>query len=131
MTAQAHVLDALSDGRERRRRGGRPLWGLLDRPLRTLDGSIVLRAAEQDELARLCRICDVTARAGEAETAIAERIGLAPSARWEEALAEEGIPCAAVCTDLAGLPGEPALAALFEELGGGARAPASPWRLSP
>jgi crotonobetainyl-CoA:carnitine CoA-transferase CaiB-like acyl-CoA transferase len=133
MTLQAHVLDALSEERERSRRQGRPVWGPLDHPLPTADGFIAVDAAEEGALRRLCHLCGVDAGDSrlECETAVAERIGRDPSSRWEEALCEAGIPCAAVCMDLARLPDNPDLAPLFEPLDGTCRGPAAPWRFSP
>jgi len=133
MTLQAHVLDALLAGQETARLQGRPLWGPLDRPLRTADGHIVVDATEDGALSRLSRLCEVDPQDGsrvEIEAAIVERIRAGPSIRWEEALCEAGIPCAVVCSELGSLPRDPKLASLFEGVGGTSRAPTAPWRFS-
>jgi crotonobetainyl-CoA:carnitine CoA-transferase CaiB-like acyl-CoA transferase len=132
MALQAHVLEALAGGRERRRRGGRPLWTTLDHPLATADGYVAVSVEDGDVLHRLCRACDLApdapAPAG-IEALIAERIVGGVTADWEERLPAAGVPCAAVCTDLASLPGDAQLVGLFEPLGGTAWAPIAPWRL--
>jgi len=134
MTLQAHVLDALRAGRETSRLQGRPLWGPLNRPLRTADGYVVADVAGDGEaFARLSRLCDVDpgdAPRFETETAIADRVRTGPATWWEEVLCEAGIPCAVVCSDPGKLPEDPDLGPLFEGVGGGCRAPAAPWRFA-
>jgi crotonobetainyl-CoA:carnitine CoA-transferase CaiB-like acyl-CoA transferase len=131
MTLQAHVLEALRAGRESSRVRGRPVWGPLDRPLRTADGYIAIDAGEDGAFARLSRLCELEPRGAsrlETETAIAERVRTGPSSQWEKALYEARIPCAAICSQLDKLAENPELAPLFEQLGGTSRAPRSPWR---
>lgn len=131
MTLQAHVLDALRAGRETSRLQGRPVWGPLDRPLRTADGYIAVDAPEDGAFARLARLCEVDRQDAsrlETEAAIADVICTGPSIRWEEAMREAGIPCAVVCSELGSLPQDPDLAPLFEQLGGTSRGPTAPWR---
>jgi crotonobetainyl-CoA:carnitine CoA-transferase CaiB-like acyl-CoA transferase len=133
MALQAHVLGPLAAGREDGRRGGRPLWGLLDHPLEAADGALVLSAGGEEGLDRLCRACGVDRARQDpqgTEALLAERIAGAPRADWEERLTAAGIPCAGVCTDLSALPHDPRLAALLEPLPGGAWAPRAPWRLT-
>ena len=133
MTLQAPVLEALAATREPAAGGGRPHWGPLDRPLATADGFIAVDAAENAHFGRLCRVCGIEAnQASKArlETTIAASIRDAPTTQWETALCEEGIPCAAVCTDLASLPHDPRLAPLFDPLPEGCWAPAAPWRVA-
>lgn len=132
MALQAHVLDGLETGRENGRRDGRPVWSRLDEPLATADGLLALSAPSEDVLHRLCAACGVEPVAGEAracvEARISERLAAQLTGDWEERLAAEGIPCAAVCIDLARLPADPRFAGLFEPLGDTAWAPVSPWR---
>lgn len=133
MSLQAHVLEALAGGCEHGRRGGRPLWGLLDHPLPTADGFVVVGVDGAGDVRRLCAACGIDPAACGSEgvePAVAGRIAEAPTAHWEERLAAAAIPCAAACTDLADLPDDPRLAGLFESVGAGARVPAAPWRLS-
>jgi len=134
MTLQAHVLDAMAAERENGRRGGRPVWGLIDSPLTTADGFIAIDPAESATSDRVCRVCGVDPRAGspvERDHAIAEHIRAGPSLAWEQQLCDAGIPCAAVCTDLAAIPQDPRFEPLFEPLSGTCRAPAAPWSFSP
>ena len=133
MALQAHVLEALAGGRESGRRRGRPLWTLLDHPLATADGHVVVSVEGPEDLHRLRRACDLApdtpAPAG-IEALIAERIGGGVAADWVERIAAAGLPCGAVRADLATLPCDPRLAGLFEPLGGTAWAPIAPWRLA-
>jgi CoA:oxalate CoA-transferase len=131
MACQAHVLAALTGGNDDRRRGGRPLWGPLDRPVTTADGAaIVVSADDDDDFGRLCRICGV---AGDARTrpateqAVADCLTGAEADYWLPTLDDEGIGCARVSRDLAALTADPLLAAFFQPLSDTCRAPASPW----
>jgi crotonobetainyl-CoA:carnitine CoA-transferase CaiB-like acyl-CoA transferase len=128
MALQAHVLGALAAGREHgRRRRGRPLWTPLDHPLATADGYLAVGVERDEDRDRLARACDLEPDA--APAVIAERIATAVTADWEERIGGAGLPCAAVRTDLASVPGDPRLAGLLEPLGGTAWAPVAPWRL--
>jgi crotonobetainyl-CoA:carnitine CoA-transferase CaiB-like acyl-CoA transferase len=132
MALQAHVLEALANGRELGRRRGRPLWTPLDDPVATADGHIAVSVRDDEDLERLRRMCDLAPGAPAPtgiEALIAERIGGDVTSEWEERIVAAGLPCAAVCTDLAALPRDPRLAGLFEPLGGTASAPIAPWRL--
>lgn len=133
MAAQAHVLEPLAAGRDRDgRRGGRPVWGPLDRPIEGPGGALVVSAGSDDDLARVGQVCGVLST-GElrpaAERAVADRLATRPPESWEDPLAAVGVPGAAVSTDLAALAHDPRLAVLFEPLCGSCRAPASPWQL--
>ncbi|MDQ4130489.1 MAG: CoA transferase, partial [Actinomycetota bacterium] len=80
---------------------------------------------------RLCAVCGIDPDHGPrraVEELVAQRLASRPAGEWEAVLAEAGIPCAAICTDLATLPSDPRLAHLFEPLAGPSRAPGSPWR---
>ena len=133
MTVQAPVLEALAVGREDGRRDGRPVWGVLDRPVETADGSVVLSVDDDPGLARLAHLFGVPGHGVDratTEQALAQRMSTYPAARCEELAAEAEVACAAACTDLAELPGEPGLAPLFESLADSACVPASPWRFA-
>ncbi len=133
MALQAHVLEPLAGGREAGRRLGRPVWTVLDHPLATADGVLVVSLDRDDDLRRLCRACGVVTDGGsrtDVELRVAERLAGGVTADWEECIAAAGVACAAVCTDLAALPADPRLAGLFEPLGGTAWAPVAPWRFA-
>lgn len=133
MTLQAHVLEVLAGGRGQGRCDGQPLWGVLDHPLSTADGFIVVTVESDDDLRRLCEVCGVDldrCSAGGVEAFVAERIAHGPTLHWEERLNAAGLPCAAVCTDLAELSADPQLVELFESLPAGGAVPAAPWRLT-
>lgn len=134
MAVQAHVLEALAAGREKGRRGGRPLWSRLDHPLRTADGVIAVSVDDDEDLRRLSRACGLTLdhSTGVAlEDRLAECLAGEVTAYWETRLTEAGLACAKAATDLAALPVDPRLSALFEPLAGPASVPAAPWRLVP
>ncbi len=126
MAAQAHVLDGLAAGAEDGRRGGRPAWGLLDRPVPTADGDLMVRAGDDESFARLCRACGLD-RARTSERQIYVRLREGVAADMERELVGAGVDAAAVCGDLATLPADPRVADLFEPVAGGGVAPRSPW----
>ena len=99
MALQAHVLD--DPARHR------PVWSVLDRPVPTAEGYLMVDADNED-------------------TGIVDRLGERTAAEWEEELTRAGTPAAAVCDDLAAAPADPRLSHLFEPVGGGL-APRSPW----
>lgn len=117
MSLQAHVLEGIAQGREERRRGGRPLWGPLDRPVPTTDGTLVVTIDDDHALNLLCEACGASpagaSRAG-IEQRLATRLGDGAARDWEEMLIGAGIPCAVACDDLAALPADPRFATLFE-----------------
>jgi len=129
MALHAHILGALASGEQPGPARGRPVWDILDRPLPTPDGALAVSVDDDASLALLCEACGVKGgRREEAASAVAEAIAGTPAAEWEELLAGTGLAAAAVATDLAALPADPRLAGLFEPLGAGGWAPASPWR---
>lgn len=134
MACQAHVLAGLTGGNGDRRRGGRPLWGPLDRPVTTADGAaIVVSAGDDGDFGRLCRICGVSGDAATrpaTEQAVADCLTHAEADYWLATLDGEGIGCARVSRDLAALTADPQLAAFFQPLSDTCRAPASPWIIS-
>jgi len=134
MALQAHVLETLAGGRQNGRRSGRPVWGPLDLPLECADGVLVVSVEDDEALDRLREACDVGAdqpAAGGLEALLADRIATGRAAHWLERLTAAGIPCAAVCTDLAALPRDARLASFFAPLPEGAWTPSPPWRFTP
>jgi crotonobetainyl-CoA:carnitine CoA-transferase CaiB-like acyl-CoA transferase len=130
MALQAHVLEAIGKGAEVGRRCGRPVWGVLDRPVPTADGTVVVSVADDEAFARLCQVCEVDAAGAaraDTERRLAACLGEGTAARWAELLARAGIPAAVACDDVATVPSNPRLHALFEPVGVGGLAPRSPW----
>ena len=132
MAAQAHLLEPLAAGSDLPgRRGGRPVWGPLDRPMAADTGSLVVTVETSADLERLSLVCGVgrAASGPGLEEAVAQRLGKGSAAEWEEALVDAGVPCSLVSTDLAALGADERLEPLLEPLAGTCRAPASPWRV--
>ena len=130
MSLQEHVLDDTARGRENGRVDGRPAWGPLDRPLPTVDGTLVVSVEDDGAFQRLCAIGDVDpsgASRGVTEQRLAARLADGTAREWEGLLIEAGIPGAVVCEDLAAVPADPRLSGLFETVGIGGFAPRSPW----
>lgn len=133
MALQAHVLEDLATGQEKGRRRGRPVWGPLDRPLETADGTLVVNVENDDDMQRMCSACGVDPGNGGRvglEALLARRLTDEPAGHWEEQLTEAGIACAQACTDIGALPRDPRLAGLFEPLAGAASIPLPPWRVT-
>ena len=133
MAVQAHVLEAMAEGKEDGRRDGRPVWGALDRPLPTTDGMLVVSVDDDESFERLCRVCEVdpaaNSRAGAVEL-LAARLAEGTAAGWEDLLTGAGVAASVVCDDLATVPADPRLSDLFEPVGlgdVGGVAPRSPW----
>ncbi len=133
MTLQDHVLEPLAaGGDEPGRHRGRPRWGPLDQPVPTTEGLLVVGLdGDGDALPALCRMCEVDPGAGDHQQRVADRLATRPAAAWVDELSAAGIAGAVLpeSLDLAALPGDPALAPLFEPLAGSTRVPASPWRI--
>ena len=130
MSLQEHVLEGMALGQEDRRRGGRPQWGPLDRPVQTADGALVLTADDDDGFDHLCRVCGVSrggATRADIEQRLATRLGEGAARSWEPVLLAAGIPCAVACERLAAVPDDPRFSELFEPVGIGGLAPRSPW----
>lgn len=132
MTLQTHVIAALRAGREVSRRDGRPLWSMLDTPVRAADGLVALDLQDATQRAELGRAAGVAADARDAnsEQRIIAWLRDRSAADVEEALAAAGIACAAVTEDLCAMPRAPALAMLFDQLADGCCAAAPPWRFA-
>lgn len=130
MAAQAHVLDALAEGKELGRRDGRPVWGILDRPVPTAEGMLMVSVDDKESFERLCRRCGVEAAGAPraaTERRLADLLGARTAAEWEEELVGDGVAAAVVVEELASVAADPRLAALFEPVGIGGLAPCSPW----
>lgn len=135
MALQAHVLEALVDGREQGRSGGRPLWRLLDQPLPADDALVVASVDDDDSFRRLCQLCGVealTSSREEAERKVLSCIAGHSAQHWQRELSEAGIACEVIPhqLDLASLPSDPRLSGLFEVLAEECQAPAAPWHFS-
>lgn len=126
MALQAHVLDGLAAGATTGRRGGRPPPAWFAGRFATADGPLWITAADAAARRRLAVVCG--AEEGD-RAAVERRLRAEPTAVWEARLAEAGLACAPVCTDLGALPAEPRLAGLCEPLAAGAAVPANPWQL--
>jgi CoA:oxalate CoA-transferase len=133
MAVQSHVLEAMAEGKEDGRRDGRPLWGVLDRPLPTADGMLMVSVDDDDSFESICRLCDVdsagTSRAT-TEQRVAARLAQGTAKDWEQQFTAAGVAASVVCADLATVPADPRLSALFEPVGIGGLAPRSPWSLA-
>jgi len=131
MSLQTHVTTALAAGREKGRQAGRPVWGPLDHPVPTEDGFLVVSVDDDEDLRRLCQLCQVNPNSGagaDIERKVVDRLATQRAHHWEPLLAEAGIPAAVACVDLAALPGDARLAGLFEPIAGTCHAPTTPWR---
>jgi crotonobetainyl-CoA:carnitine CoA-transferase CaiB-like acyl-CoA transferase len=130
MTLQADVLAAAAAGHETGRCLGRPVWGLLDQPLATADGFLVVAPENEDHRHRLAAICDVPLSAADSEldTVIVGLFRGRPAADWEALLREAAIPATIVRQDLVGLPRDPRVADVLERVNDACWVPAAPWR---
>lgn len=126
LALQDDVIEGIVSGHEKGRREGRPLWSALDRPLATVDGYLTLGIDNAGAFRRICGVCDTDPRHA-TPGALALQISLASGDHWEKLMADAGVPCAVVCTDLAELPSDRRLADLFEVLADTCQAPRSPW----
>jgi len=132
--AQAHVLEAMTAGREARRRSGRPLAGPFDRPLATGAGELVVAVEDEAGLRRLAGACGLPAGPGgpaDPALAIAGLLRGRPAAEWERLLGERDVWAAAVRTDLRALPRDPIVGRALRPVDGGCWLPAAPWRFLP
>lgn len=131
MGVQAHVLESLARGEELGRSAGRPLWRLLDRPLETADGFLVVDAVDAADVALVCAACDVAPNLDHptAEARVAEGLRAEPAGLWVERLTSAGVAASVVRVDLASLATDVRLHPLLEPLPEGGVAPASPWRI--
>ena len=129
MSVQAHVLEDMEARKENGRRDGRPVWGILDRPVSTAEGTVAVTAVDDESFRRLCRLCQVDpsdAPRAATEQRVADTLAGGTAAGWEELFTATGIAAAMVAEDLAGVAADPRMVELFEPVGGGV-APRSPW----
>ncbi len=130
MALQAHVLENIVGRKEIGRQQGRPVWGVLDRPVVTRDGMLVLSVDDDESFRRACELCGLDPAGGTraaTEARLAARLGEGTAAGWETLLLDAGVAAAVVCQDLAAVPADPHLSKLFEPVGIGGLAPRSPW----
>jgi len=129
MALQSDVLKAAADGREWGRRSGRPLWGVLERPVETANGFIIMSLQDEQAHRRLSKVCGLgTSGNGGGVELICQRLRSRPAAEWESLLLEAGIPAAVVRTNLSSLPCDPRIAPLVERVENACWLPAAPWR---
>lgn len=130
VSLQTRVMDELRGGHERARCLGRPRWGPLQQPLEVADGHVAVDVESDSDTATLLHLVGAATRGAEpaGERAAAARFLERSAADWEEIITGAGVACAAVGSDLAAIPTDARLAALFEELPGGCRVAATPWR---
>jgi len=134
MAVQSHVLHGVGTRQEVGRRQGRPVWGPLDRPLACPDGSLVVSIDNDDAFVRLSELCEVDPahdRRPIVEARLADHLRAGPAGKWEELLAEGGVPCAVASTDLSEMHADSRFSALFERLSETCFAPAGPWAMQP
>jgi len=130
MALQTHLLDDIVDGKETGRRLGRPVWGILDRPVATADGTLVVSVEDDASFKRLCQACGVDAAGAHrvaTERRLADRLADGSAAEWEALLLGAGVAASVARDDLTAVLADPRLSTSFEPVGIGGRAPRSPW----
>jgi len=130
MSLQAHVLAGMAAGKDTGRRDGRPVWSILDRPVPTAGGHLMVTVDDDESFTRVCRLFGIDPAGGHralVERRVADHLLQGVAGRWEEALSGEGVAAAVVCEDLTRVPADPRFAAMFEPVGMGGLAPRSPW----
>ncbi len=129
MALQSHVLEGVTEGTDRTRQEGRPVWGLLDKPLQTARGFLMVTIDTPIRRQRCHEICEVPLSA--TDDRVAHRLLERPASEWVQLFLEADIPCSSVCTDLAALADDVRLAGLLEPLGDTCRGATAPWRFIP
>jgi crotonobetainyl-CoA:carnitine CoA-transferase CaiB-like acyl-CoA transferase len=126
---QAMVLEGVGRGDEPGRRAGRPMWGALDRPVRTAEGFLVLYVRDVSVRLRLGSACGVASllQADAWEAAVVDQLLARSAGEWAARLSAAGVPAVVVCEDLALLPDHPGCEALLEPVADVCRVPAPPW----
>jgi CoA:oxalate CoA-transferase len=127
---QSDVLKSIVLHQETDRSMGRPLWGILDRPVKTAQGFLMLSIEDERTRKRLSEICGLTSSANESmsDHDIAERLRSRAAAEWKSLLLEAGIPAAVVITDLTNLPLDSRFNGLIERVNDVCWAPSAPWQ---
>lgn len=131
LAMQAPILQSYIARTELGRQAGRPIWTLLDTPIRTSDGYLVVEAPNVEAVQRLAEACGAHTSSNAASSLhslICERLEQDQTCEWERRLVDAGVPCAAVCTDLGGLQADPHVRNHLVSLDGACLAPGSPWR---
>lgn len=107
-------------------------WDVLDGPLETVDGHLVVDAPDPAARRRLQQACglDAGATGAVAVERIAGRLRELPAAVWEERLRDAGVPAARVCAELGELPEDPRMKGRLESVNGDCWAPGAPWRFT-
>jgi CoA:oxalate CoA-transferase len=131
MTLQDSVLRGIAAGTERNRKLGRPTWGLLDRPMATEDGYLMLDFDGAPVERRLAEVFGVEWVSDETQLGqkIVENMVNRSSVEWVQRLQNAGIAAEVVCTDLATLPSDSRIKALLEQ-SSTAWFPRSPWQFT-
>jgi CoA:oxalate CoA-transferase len=127
MALQTHVLRAIVFEQERARRMGRPVWGPLDRPVRTADGWMMVERDGDGSRTRLLRACGLPPDARDG--ALLDRLATRTAAEWERVLRAAGIPAVPVTRSLGEVTGDARTAGMLERVEDACWAPAAPWRL--
>ena len=110
------------------RAAARNRWGVLDRPIETPDGYLVVSVDDAATRLRLCDACAVPATAP--DDVVAARLGERQASGWEPVLHDAGVPAAKVCTDLADLSADPRFTGLFVRAGEACWVPGPPWQFT-
>lgn len=130
MSLQEHVIEGIVHGKGTGRRQGRPLWGALDRPVPTADGTVVMSVEDDEHFRRLAEVCGIDpsgAPRATVEQRMAAHLAQGTAAAWEEQLTGAGVAAAAVCKSLADVAADPRFSHLLEAVETGGLAPRSPW----
>jgi CoA:oxalate CoA-transferase len=132
MTLQRHVLRQIMTEHEAGRRLGRPLWGLLDRPMETADGFLVVEAGDESTRKRISEICGLMCFVGPQalDEQILKQLRSRPSSEWEQRFLAAGIPAATVCSDLTSLPHDHRVSGFLERVNDACWLPSAPWRFA-
>lgn len=131
LSAQQHVLDDIRDGHERRRLRGRPLLTVIDEPVATEEGFLMVDPQNEDQTRRLVKIVAVPGGRSGGQGATRLRDGSARE--WETKLLGAGIACGVAHHELAAAAKDRRLAPFVGPLDGlrDLIAPGAPWRFSP
>ncbi len=130
MTVQARVLGALACGDEQGRSGGRAVWGILDKPVRTADGYLMINAEDDPARQKLAQICGAATSqdAQSIDRKIADRLLSQSASEWKAIFDDAKISSSPVCCDLARLPGAEGFPKLFDRVDGSCDVPSAPWK---
>lgn len=134
MALQQERLTAIANLESVGRHAEKPRWRLLNQPLGTADGFLVVTVEDRQSLKRLAGLCgldmQVEASESQIEKGIAAQLSIRPGAEWEALLGKAGIAAASVCLDLAAIAHDPRIAPLLDEIESACWAPSAPWHIS-